>query len=97
MASDSNNADTVRLLASLGADVNHTSPRGETPLRVAAGRIPPSRNPRADLQPPRPPRDPDPDGARQLATVRALLQLGAGTLPTPRRRRPPTHAAPRSF
>jgi len=26
-------------------------------------------------------RHPDPDGARQVATVRALLRLGAGTLP----------------
>jgi len=33
------------------------------------------------IHPDAPPRDPDPDGARQVAAVRALLQLGAGTLP----------------
>ena len=32
------------------------------------------------LPPTAPPRDPDPDGARQISTVMALLQLGAGTV-----------------
>ena len=43
-----------------------------TPLRLAVGQIAPSADPQ---------RDHDPDRARQLGTVKALLRLGAGTLP----------------
>ena len=64
-------ADIIRLLAARGANVNAESQGGRTPLRLAVGRI----NPNASH------RDPDPDGAWQIATVRALLRLGAGTLP----------------
>jgi hypothetical protein len=35
-----------------------------------------------NIHPDAQPRDADPDGARKLSTVRALLRLGAGTLPT---------------
>ena len=49
--------------------------RQSSPLCLAVEALPPTA----------PPRDPDPDGARQLNTVQALLQLGAGTLPPPPR------------
>ena len=71
MAAEYHHADIVRLLADRGANLNVLSGQGRTtPLRAAV--LPP---------PDEPPRDPDPDGARQLATVKALLRLGAGTLP----------------
>ena len=70
-AAQYHHADILRLLAARGADVNFTDGRS-TPLRVAVLQV---RDP--DLQRPR---DPDPGGARQVATVRALLLLGAGTL-----------------
>jgi hypothetical protein len=59
-----------------GANVNVDTQFGETPLSAAAGQIP-SGSPA--------PRDPDPDGARQVAIVRELLRLrlGAGTSPPP--------------
>jgi ankyrin repeat protein len=63
-------ADVVRLLADRG-NVNFTNQRGCTPLRFVLMGIPSDSLPR----------DRDPDGARELATVRALLRLGAGTLP----------------
>ena len=67
-------AEIVRLLARRGADVNLEAQNisRETPLRCAVGEIQATSTAR---------RDPDPDGARQLATVRVLLRLGAGTLP----------------
>jgi len=43
-----------------------------TPLSAAAGQVLQSA----------PPRDPDPAGARQVTTVRTLLQLGASTSPS---------------
>jgi ankyrin repeat protein len=64
-------ADIVRLLADRGGNVNGAGQQRTTPLRAAVGKIHPDD----------PPRDPDPDGARELTTVRALLRLGAGTLP----------------
>ena len=67
-------ADILRLLADRCANVSVTSQRRTTPLRHAVEDFPHML----------PPRDPDPDGARQLSTVRALLRLGAGTLPSPR-------------
>jgi ankyrin repeat protein len=77
VAAQYHHADIVRLLADRGASVNHAGPEGRTPLRVAVG-----QNHDCDA----PPRDPDPDGLRLLNTVMALLQLDAGTLPSP----PPT-------
>ena len=65
--------DIVRVLAHSGASLNFANQHQFTPLRVAVGVV------HAD----EPPRDPDPDGARQIATVNALLRLGAGTLPPP--------------
>ena len=70
-------ADSLRLLlADCGANVNLTDRQGNTALTHAVAQI------HCDAIP----RDPDPDNARQVATVKALLQLGAGPLPrrTPR-------------
>jgi ankyrin repeat protein len=64
-------ADILGLLADRGANVKLATHEGDTALRIAVGTIHPDDRPR----------DPDPDGARQVATVKALLQLGAGTLP----------------
>jgi ankyrin repeat protein len=67
------NADIIRLLADCGANVNFTKKREDIPLCRAV-------SPMKCLGDGRP-RDPDPDGARQIATVKALLRLGAGTPP----------------
>jgi ankyrin repeat protein len=65
-------ADIVRLLADFGADVNWVDKgAGFTPLFNAV----------LPIHPGLPPRHPDPDGARELAAVRALLRLGACTSP----------------
>ena len=73
-------ADIIRVLADRNADMNlMTSQWRTTALSLAVMPDPADPDPRAP-----PPRDPDPDGARQLATVRALLRLGAGTHPLPR-------------
>jgi len=69
MAAQYHHADTLRLLADRGANVNLTDKWRFTPLHRAVLPIHPDDRQRA----------PDPDGARQLATVRALLRLGAGT------------------
>ena len=72
-AARSHHVGILRLLAERGANVSSTTnqqPRN-TPLRLAL----------VATHPDEPPRHPDPGGARQLATVRALLRLGAGTLP----------------
>ena len=74
-------ADILRLLVDHGANLNFAGPRGDTPLRLSVQQIHPDGRPR----------DPDPDGARRIATVRALLRLGAGTLP------PHTPAQPFSY
>ena len=67
-------ADILVLLAGAGANVNYQQGGpGFTTLR-----LPVQETPRAAT-----PRDPDPDGARHIAAVRALLQLGAGSLPPP--------------
>jgi ankyrin repeat protein len=66
MAAQFNHADIVRLLVDCGAIVDTRGLRGATSLREA---VVGSRG------------DPDPDGARQVATVRALLRLDASTLP----------------
>ena len=71
MAALFHHADIVRLLADRGANVNFAGQRRISPLCLAVGLISPDARPRG----------PDPDGARQVATVRALLRLGAGTLP----------------
>ena len=68
-AAQYHHADILRLLADRGANVNVTE--RYTPLGVAV----------SPIHPDDPPRDPDPYGARYVATVRALLRLGAGTLP----------------
>ena len=81
-----NHGEIVRLLANRGgADVNlvggqqgENGPEGAsraTPLGCTALRL--AVTPIGDGVPPR---VSDPDGARQLATVRVLLRLGAGTL-----------------
>jgi len=77
VAAQTHRADIPRLLADHGANVNYVDQR-RTPLRLAVGRIPLGDNSR----------DPDPDGARQVATVLALLRLGAGTSPPPPSRPP---------
>ena len=64
-------ADIIRLLADRGANVNLATRAGGTALCLALAPIPPGALPR----------DPDPDGTRQVNTVIALLQLDAGTLP----------------
>jgi len=64
--------DVVKLLIDHGANVNLANFANETPLSAACGETNPGEEPR----------DPDPGGTRQVATVRALLQLGAGTLPS---------------
>jgi len=66
-AAQYHHADILQLLAERGG--NLANKYRMTPLWCAVGPINP------------PYRDSDPDGARQLATVRALLQLGAGTFP----------------
>jgi hypothetical protein len=86
MAAQCHHGHIVRMLADRGANLNVTSQPGVTPLRLAVGTINPD-----DAQQ----RDPDPDGARQLATVRALLRLGAGTFPPPQL--PPSRATLLSF
>jgi hypothetical protein len=85
MAALFHHADTLRLLADRGANVNVAGRQRFTPLRLAVGQINPDQ----------PPRDPDPDGVRQLATVKALLQLGAGMLsPSPARPNPLARLGP---
>jgi ankyrin repeat protein len=70
-AAQYHNFDIVRLLADRGANPSFTNKSRQTPLQIAV----------LQVHPDGPPRDPDPDAARQLATVRTLLQLGAGTSP----------------
>ena len=70
VAAQFHHADVIRLLADRGASVGVSDQRQSSPLCLAVEALPPTA----------PPRDPDPDGARQLSTVKALLQLGAGTL-----------------
>jgi hypothetical protein len=81
-AAQFHHADSVRVLADCGANVNLATSHGQTALHLAVGQPPPGM----------PPRDPDPDGERQLATVKAPIQLGAGTLP----RHPPHDPTPRN-
>jgi hypothetical protein len=72
-------ADVIRVLADRNADMNlMTSQWRTTALSLAVMPNPAHPDLRA------PPGIPDPHGARQLATVRALLRLGAGTHPLPR-------------
>jgi len=89
-AAQYHHADILRLLADRGANVClHVGQQGCTPLRLAVG----------ETHPDEPPRGPDPGGERQLATVRVLLRLGAGTLTSPPHRplRPPHRCPPRNF
>jgi len=58
-------------LVGRGANVNLATRRGDTALNLAVSQIHEDDRPR----------DPDHDGARQAATVKVLLQLGASTLP----------------
>jgi len=71
-------ADSIRLLADRGANLHLVGQRGSgntiPPLLCHAVQAMP-------LAAGAPPREPDPTGARQLAAVRALLRLGAGTRP----------------
>ena len=82
MAAGYHHAPSIRLLAEAGANVNLAGQNAQhrqqrtAPLRFAVQEV------SHDM----PPRDADPDGARQVAAVRALLRLGAGALPPP----PPT-------
>jgi ankyrin repeat protein len=84
MAAQYHHADILRLLADRGASLIFTGqrrfthrggdsriegPGGFTPLHLAV----------APIRPGEPRRNPDPDGARQIASVRALLRLSAGT------------------
>ena len=71
MATLYHHAVVLRLLVAHGANLHFAGPRGDPPLRLSFEKIHPDGRPR----------DPDPDGARQIAIVRALLRLGAGTLP----------------
>jgi hypothetical protein len=71
MATEYHHADIVRMLADRGGNVNNAGRQRPPPLGVAVMQV------HADASP----RDPDPDGTRQLATVKALLRLGAGTFP----------------
>ena len=71
MAAHYHHADILWLLADRGANVNLVDRRGNTALGLAVAPNPPGA----------PPRDLDPDGARQFATVHALLQLNSGTMP----------------
>jgi len=71
IAAQYHDADMVRVLADRGANVNLTTRKGYTALCLAV----------APIYPPDPPRAPDPGGSRQVATVKALLRLGAGKLP----------------
>jgi hypothetical protein len=67
-------AESLQSLADRGANLNFR--RGAlrfTPVHLAVARIRVGDDR---------PRDPDATGARQIATVRALLQLGAGTPPS---------------
>ena len=73
MAAQYHHVDIVRLLADCGANVNLATRRGNTAIHLAVAPFSPDDHPR----------DPDPDGARQLATVKALLELDAGTSPRP--------------
>jgi len=82
MAVQYHNVDILRLLADCGANVNLATCRGDTALRLTVGRVNPDSRPR----------DSDPDGARQIATVKALLHIGAGALPP--RPIPPPSAQP---
>ena len=68
------NADIVRLLVDSGADVNLAGERRATPLQLAScPDVPTSTGCRGVCPVP----------IAQLATVRALLRLGAGTLSPP--------------
>jgi len=69
-AAQYHHVDVLRLLADHGGNVNHLNKWRETALRAAVSTLHPDDLTR------------DPDGRRQVATVRALLQLGAGTLPS---------------
>ena len=71
MAALYHHADIVRLRTDRGADLNLASPGAYPALFLAVW----------PLHPGAPPRDPDPVGARPLASVRALLRLGASTSP----------------
>jgi hypothetical protein len=65
--------DILRKLADRGANVHLTTRGGNTALCFAVAPI--CHDDRL--------RDPDPDGSRQVAVVKALFRLGASTLPLP--------------
>ena len=75
LAAQHHHADIVRLLGDHGANARLVYQRlwATTPLRCAVVATHPGNSPRG----------PDPGGARQVATVRALLRLGECTLPSP--------------
>ena len=85
MAAQYHHADIVRVLADHGANVNLATRRGSAALCLALAPVPSSALPR----------DPDCNGTRQVNTVKALLQLGAGTLP-PCAPLPPPDPTPRN-
>jgi hypothetical protein len=70
MAALYHNFDILGILADGGANLNFTNQWRTSALFLAV-----------DILPVAPFRGSDPDGARQIATVRELLRLGAGTLP----------------
>jgi len=78
MTSQYHHADNIPLLADCGANVNFMDQWRATPLSIAVAPINFINGVPSDQSP----RNPDP-GA-ELATVRALLRLGAGTLPLTR-------------
>ena len=89
-AAGGHHAGVIPLLADRGANMNimtgqTASPVKYTPLRVAVGATAPGGRPR----------NPDPDGTREVATVRALLRHGAGMPPPAPPRSPAPGSVPR--
>jgi hypothetical protein len=80
LAAQYHHVDILQVLADHGANVSLADRQGNTALILAVAKLDPNARPR----------DLDPDGARQLATVTALIRLGAGTWSLPRA---PVHPA----
>ena len=85
MAALFHHAEILRLLAERGANVNIVNTARQT---INKERSTPLHFALDSMHHHSTPREPDHDGVRLVATVRALLRLGAGTLP--RAPRPPS-------